>query len=320
MDASAAAVTVPNRRPRIRTEKVWAMVTLIPSIILLGVFVYYFIFWTGYVSFTKWHSFIQNMHLNGFQNYVDIFKSFRFQSDLRNMVYFTAFFMIGTLVLGLFLALLVDQHIKAEGFFRSVFLYPMAISAAATGVIWSWLLNPNTGLNLILHAFGLHNVPKWYLSTRILPHLHIASINGGIPLAMFAVLIASIWQWSGFAMALYLAGLRAIPEEIKESARIDGARSIRMFWSILLPQLRPITTTAVVMLMASSLKVFDLLYAMTGPGANFVTDLPALNMFDTTFKGNQFAQGAAIATVLLVLVLIFIVPYLIGTLRKEDSK
>lgn len=310
----------PGRRRRIRVEKVWAMTSLIPSIILLGVFVYYFIFWTGYVSFTKWNSFIQNMNLNGFKNYVLIFESFRFQSDLRNMVFFTVLFMLGCLVIGMGLAILVDQHIKAESFFRSVFLYPMAISAAATGVIWSWLLNPTTGINLILHAFGIHHLPQWYLSTRILPHLHIASINGGFPLALIAVLIASIWQWSGFAMALYLAGLRAIPEDIKEAARIDGAKPVRMFWSVILPQLRPITTTAVVMLLASSLKVFDLLYAMTGPGANFVTDLPALNMFDSTFQGNQFAQGAAIATVLLILVLVFVIPYLIGTIRNEVSK
>lgn len=310
----------PKRRLRFQAEKTWAITTLIPSIILLGVFVYYFIFWTGYVSFTKWNSFIQNMSLNGFRNYLAVFESFRFQSDLRNMVFFTVGFMLGCLILGMFLAILVDQQIKAEGLFRSVFLYPMAISAAATGVVWNWLLNPTTGLNLILQAFGIHHLPSWYLSTRILPHLNIATINGGFPLAMVAVLIASIWQWSGFAMALYLAGLRGIPDEIKEAARIDGVNSWRMFWFITLPQLRPITTTAVVMLMASSLKVFDLLYAMTGPGANFVTDLPALNMFDTTFQGNQFAQGAAIATILLILVLIFIIPYLVSTLRKEVSK
>lgn len=320
LGSNEIAANRPGRRIRFHVEKTWAVVTLLPSMLLLGVFVYYFIFWTGFVSFTKWNSFIQDMHLNGWHNYIAVFQSFRFQSDLRNMVFFTIGFMLGSLVLGMFLAILVDQNIKAEGLFRSVFLYPMAISAAATGVVWNWLLNPTTGLNLILHAFGIHHLPAWYLSTRILPQLHIASINGGLPLAMLAVLIASIWQWSGFAMALYLAGLRAIPEDIKEAARIDGVNSWRMFWFITLPQLRPITTTAIVMLMASSLKVFDLLYAMTGPGANFVTDLPALNMFDTTFSGNEFAQGAAIATILLILVLIFIIPYLTSTLRKEVSQ
>lgn len=308
-----------RHRRRLSPNKVWSLVTLTPSIILLAVFVYYFIFWTGYVSFSNWNSFIQNMSWNGFNNYIAVFQSFRFQSDLRNMVFFTVGYMVGCLVLGMLLALLIDQKIKGEGIFRSVFLYPMAISAAATGVIWNWILNPTTGLNLILKALGVHHLPQWYLSTAIVPNFNIGYIQGGLPLALVAVLIASLWQWTGFAMALYLAGLRAIPEEIKEAARIDGAGAFRTFWSVILPHLRPITTTAVVMLMAASLKVFDLIYAMTGPGSNFVTDLPALNMFDTTFQGNEFAQGAAIATVLLILVLIFIIPYLIYTIRREAA-
>lgn len=308
-----------RRRRKLSANKVWALVTLAPSIIVLAIFVYYFIFWTGYVSFSNWNSFIQNMSWNGFNNYIAVFQSFRFQSDLRNMVFFTVGYMLGCLVLGMLLAVLIDQKIKAEGIFRSVFLYPMAISAAATGVIWNWILNPTTGLNLILKALGVHHLPQWYLSNAIVPNFNIGFIQGGLPIALIAVLMASLWQWTGFAMALYLAGLRAIPEEIKEAARIDGAGALRTFWSIILPHLRPITTTAVVMLMAASLKVFDLIYAMTGPGSNFVTDLPALNMFDTTFQGNEFAQGAAIATVLLVLVLIFIIPYLIYTIRREAA-
>lgn len=295
----------------------WAIVTLIPSMILLAIFVYGFIVWTGVVSFSKWNSFIENLSSNGWKNYVAIFQSYRFQSDLRNMVFFTVGFIIGCLALGLGLAILVDQRIRAESLFRTVFLYPMAISAAATGVVWSWILNPTTGVNLILQAFGALHLPQWYLSSKIIPALPLGDINGGFPLAILAVLIASVWQWVGFAMALYLAGLRAIPEELKEAARIDGAGPFRTFWSVILPQLRPITTTAVVMLTASSLKVFDLIYAMTGPGLNFVTDLPSLNMFDTTFQANQFAQGAAIAMVLLVMVLVFIVPYVVRSVRKE---
>jgi glucose/mannose transport system permease protein len=295
----------------------WALVSLLPSILLLGFFIYGFIVWTGVVSFSQWNSFIENLAFNGFRNYVAIFSSYRFQSDLRNMVFFTVGFIVGCLALGMVLAILIDQHIKGESVFRTIFLYPMAMSAAATGVVWNWLLNPTAGFNLLLRALGIHHLPQWYLSGKILPHFSVASITGGLPLALIAVLIASTWQWSGFAMALYLAGLRAVPEELKEAARIDGASSFRLFWSVVLPQLRPITTTAVVMLTAASLKVFDLVYAMTGPGVNFVTDLPALNMFQTTFQGTEFAQGAAIATVLLILVLLFIVPYLIATVRKE---
>lgn len=312
---------VKPRRRRMSRDRLYAVLTLIPSIILVGVFVYAFIVWTGWVSFSKWNSFIQNMSWNGFRNYTAIFETFRFQSDLRNMLFFTVGFMLGCLILGMFLAILVDQKIRFEGVFRSIYLYPMAISAAATGIVWDWLLNPTTGINLILKHLGITHLPQWYLSPKILPEsFHVAQIQGGLPLALIAVLIASIWQWTGFTMALYLAGLRSVPEELKEAARIDGAGSVRTFFSVVLPHLRPITVTAIIMLMASSLKVFDLLYAMTGPGPNFITDLPALNMFNTTFQGDEYAQGAAIAMVLLILVMVFIVPYLVSTLKQEAKK
>lgn len=302
-------------------DRLYAVLTLIPSIVLVGVFVYAFIVWTGWVSFSKWNSFITNMSWNGFRNYTAIFETFRFQSDLRNMVFFTVGFMLGCLILGMFLAILVDQKIRFEGVFRSIYLYPMAISAAATGIVWDWLLNPTTGINLLLKHLGFTHLPDWYLSPKILPQsFHVAQIQGGLPLALIAVLIASVWQWTGFTMALYLAGLRSVPEELKEAARIDGAGSIRTFVSVVLPHLRPISVTAIIMLMASSLKVFDLLYAMTGPGPNFITDLPALNMFNTTFQGDEYAQGAAIAIVLLVLVMVFIVPYLVSTLKQEAKQ
>lgn len=311
----------PYKKKRWARETWYSLLTLTPTMIALGVFVYAFIFWTGWVSVSKWNSYIVNMSWNGLANFRAEFASYRFQSDLRNMVFFTIGFVLLCLVFGMLLAVLVDQHIKFEGLFRSIFLYPMAISAAATGVVWSWLLNPATGINLILKAFGMKHLPNWYLSPRFTPSgFHIFSINGGLPIAFLAVLLATVWEWCGFTMALYLAGLRGVSEEIKEAARIDGAGPVRLFFSVVLPQLRPITITAVVLLLASSLKVFDLLYAMTGPGPNFITDLPALNMFDTTFSGGAYAQGAAISMVLLILVLIFIVPYLISTLRRGEVK
>lgn len=296
-----------------------AVATLIPSLLLLGIFVYGFIAWTAYVSATNWNSFIPNFSFAGWQNYVAVFNTFRFQSDLRNIVVFTALFIMGCLVVGMALALLIDQRIRAEGLFRSIFIFPMAISFVVTGVIWSWILNPQTGVNLILKAFGFTHLPRWFLSTVVFPNITLGQIQIGVPLALLAVLIASIWQMSGFAMAVYLAGLRGISDEIKEAARIDGAGARKMFFAIILPQLRSTTTTIVIILAAASLKVFGLIYAMTGPGQEFVTDMPSLNMFQTTFQGDQFAQGAAIAMVLLLLMAIFIVPYLIATLRQGSS-
>ncbi len=306
-------------RRRFSWDTFSSVATLIPSLILLGVFVYGFIAWTVYVSLTKWNSFIPDFSFAGLLNYVAVFNTYRFQSDLRNIVVFTVLFIVLCLVVGLALAILVDQKIKAEGFFRSIFIFPMAISFVVTGVVWSWILNPNTGVNLILKAFGWKSLPSWFLSTTITPSIPIGQIQLGIPIALLAVLIAAVWQMSGFAMAVYLAGLRAIADDIKEAARIDGAGSWRIFFSIILPQLKATTTTIIIILTAASLKIFGLIYAMTGPGQAFVTDMPSLNMFQTTFQGDAFAQGAAIAVVLLLLIAVFIIPYLISTLRQGEN-
>ncbi len=168
-------------------------------------------------------------------------------------------------------------------------------------------------------AFGLKHLPQWFLSTRFLPAWHLGPIQIGIPVALLAVVIAAVWQMSGFAMAVYLAGLRAIPEELKEAARIDGAGPWRAFWSVIFPQLKGTTATIVIIQAAASMKVFGLIYAMTGPGQDFVTDMPSLNMFQTTFQGNEFAQGAAIAIILLLIMAAFTIPYLISMVRQRGD-
>lgn len=308
-----------KKRRRLSGDSVYPLLVLFPSVAALGVFVYGFIGWTAYISFTNWNSFIPNMTWAGFKNYLLVFQTFRFQSDLRNLLVFTSLFIIGSMTVGLFLAVLIDQKIRFEGLFRSIFIFPMAISFVATGVIWSWILNPQTGINLILRGLGISHPPNWFLSTRVEPHIQWGLIQFGIPLALIAVVIAAIWQMSGFAMAIYLAGLRAIPEEVKEAGRIDGAGAWRMFWSITLPQLKASTVTVIIILTAASLKIFGLIYAMTGPGQAFMTDMPSLNMFETTFQGNQFAEGAVIAIVLFLIMAAFVIPYLISTLRRGEE-
>ncbi len=309
------------RRRKFHWDKFSAIATLVPSLVALGVFVYGFIGWTIYVSLTHWNSLLPDFSFAGLMNYAAIFNTYRFQSDLRNIVVFTVLFIVLCLIVGMVLAILVDQKIKGESFFRSVFIFPMAVSFVVTGVIWSWILNPKTGLNLILQAFGWNknNLPQWFLSTVIAPSFNLGQIQVGIPLALLAVLFAAVWQMSGFAMAVYLAGLRAIPEDVKEAARIDGAGVWRIFFKIVLPQLKPTTTTIIIILTAASLKIFGLIYAMTGPGQEFTTDMPSLNMFQTTFQANAFAQGAAIAVVLLLIIAVFIIPYLISTLRQGED-
>lgn len=308
-----------SRKRRFSWDTFSSVATLVPTLIVLGVFVYGFIGWSVYVSLTNWNSFIPNYSFAGLQNYIDILQTYRFQSDLRNIVVFTVFFIAGCLIVGMCLAILLDQKVRGEGFFRSLFIFPMAISFVSTGVVWAWILNPHTGVNLILQALGMHNLPQWFLSTVVVPNIGAGQISIGIPLALLAVVIAAVWQMSGFAMAVYLSGLRGIAEEIKEAARIDGAGAWRLFFSVTLPQLRATTTTIIIILTAASLKIFGLIYAMTGSGQEFLTDMPSMNMFQTTFQANEFAQGAAIAIILLILIASFIIPYLISTLRRGDE-
>ena len=307
------------RKKKKNRELLLPILMLLPSIAAIAIFIYGFIAKTGYTSFTDWNTLVQSDNFIGFDNYRFLFSDFRFQSDLRNTLVFTILFIAVTMMIGLFLALLIDRKVRGESFFRNVFIFPMAVSFIVTGVIWQWLLNPTTGINLILRKLGFDSVPKWYTSTEIYLGLPIGQIKFGIPIAIIAVAIATIWQMSGFAMAMYLAGLRAVPDDLREAARVDGAEESQIFFKVILPQLTPITMSLVIILAHISLKIFDLVYAMTGPGAMFVTDVPGVYMFETTFRGNHYAQGAGIATVMLVFISLLIIPYLVSSLRKGDK-
>lgn len=290
---------------------------LLPSMVLIGIFVYGFIGRTGYVSMTDWNTLVRSDRFVGWDNYRFLFQDFRFQSDLRNTLFFTLLFIALTMFLGLTVARLVERKFPGEAFFRNVFIFPMALSFIVTGVVWQWILNPKTGINLLLERIGFDQTPDWFVSTRIIPAIPAGSIKFGLPLAVIAVVLAAVWQMAGFAMAMYLSGLRSISEDLREAARVDGATERQIFRLVILPQLKPITVSLVIVLAHVSLKIFDLIYAMTGPGAMFVTDVPGMYMFETTFRGNHYAQGAGIAMIMLVSIALFIVPYLFTQFRKE---
>jgi glucose/mannose transport system permease protein len=294
---------------QIKGDKWTPILFITPSIVAVGIFVYGFISWTSFISFTKWNNVIPDYTLVGFENYRKLFTNMRFQIDLHNTLVFTVIFVTSCLLIGLLLAVLVDQRIKGEGIFRNLFLLPMALSFIVSGVIWRWLFNPgsfqlgNIGVNQLFEKLGLNFlICGWYTDPKI---------------GIIAVAIAAIWQFSGYTMALYLAGLRGIPLELREAAAIDGANQWKTFYYITLPFLRPITFGAIIILGHISLKIFDLVMAMTGSGPAFSCDVPALFMYDTTFRGNHFAQGASIAIILLLLVSLLIIPYLVTTFSKE---
>lgn len=308
--------TKVKRNRKLTTDHIIALCFILPSIVLIAVFVYGFIGWTGYVSLSNWNTLVPDFSFAGLKNYAYLFQDYRFQADLRNTLVFTVLFIAVVVIAGQALAIFLDQKIRGESLFRNIFFFPMALSFVVTGVVWQWLLNPSTGVNLFLKKFGLDSM--WYTNTDILAGFKWGKIEFGIPVAIIAVVIAAVWQMTGFSLAMYLAGLRAIPEELKEAARIDGASEFKVYRKVIIPLLRPITVSVIIIMAHISLKIFDLIYAMTGPGANFVTDVPGVYMFETTFRGNYYANGAAIAIIMLLFVAIFIVPYLISS-RKGES-
>lgn len=294
---------------RLNWERVVSILLIAPAGIAIAIFVYGFIGWTAYASLIKWDKLLPDFTLVGLSNYQRLFANQRFQIDLRNTVVFTVLFLISCLIIGFLLALLLDQRIRGEGIFRSIYLFPMSISFIVTGVVWRWLLNPgspelgSTGVNLLFDMIGLGFLKTgWYTDPKI---------------GIMAVAIAATWQMSGYTMAMYLAGLRAIPDELREAARVDGASEFQIVRHIFLPLLQPVTLSAVIVLGHISLKIYDLIVAMTGPGIGFATDVPAYFMWDTTFRGNHFSRGAAIAIVLLIMVAVLIVPYLVYSTRTE---
>jgi len=226
--------------------------------------------------------------------------------DLINNLTFTPFFVLGSMILGFFLASLLDKGVKFESFFRTVFLLPMAISLVVSGTIWVWLYDPTNGaVDALLKLIGLPAI-NWL---------------GNMSFALPAIIIATIWQYTGFTTSIYLAGLRGIPKEIIEAAKLDGAHGFRLYWNIIIPMVQSSTVTAFVLMIQLSLQMFDIIWVMTSGGPAFATDMPAVYMFIAAFKQNFVAQGAAIAVIIFLLTLVVVIPYLltVGKITEEES-
>ena len=289
-------------------ETLLSFALLFPSMVAVAIFVYGFIAWSVRVSLSKWKGLNPDYTFVGLQQYTNlIFHDQRFLIDVRNTAVFTVGFILGCLLLGLGLAILLDQKLKGESLFRSIFLFPMSISFIASGVVWAWLMNPatgsrTTGLNLLFQNLGLDFlISRWHATPP--------------PWGMAYTVIPAVWQLSGFAMALYLGGIRSISEEIREAARVDGATEFEIYRYVILPMLRPVTLSAVIILGHMSLKIFDLIVALGRKDQRL--DVPGIYMWTTTFDGTNYAQGAAIGILMLISVAILVVPYLITSMRAE---
>lgn len=370
---------MPNR------DRIKALLTLLPSIFLIGLFVYGFIGNTFWLSLTDWGgvaALAENPVRNfaGLTNYKDLFTGFLgggFRQDLVNAVYYSVMLLAGAIGTGLFIAILLDNKPRGEGVFRTVFLYPMSLSFIVTGTIWRWMLAPQGGVNILPTYMGLEPLQfKWLSSTGailefnwqnllqiglyltalaliliglmglkqnpakslkrylvpgtaiglfawlagdLLPKALFMEEIHGFNLATLGIIMATIWQYSGYTMALYLAGFTGISQDLRDAAMLDGASTAQYYRYIALPMLKPITISAVIILSHISLKMFDLIFAMTGPD-NAETGHPALNMYLTTFRANDFARGAAIAIILFLIAATFIIPYLISSYRQRRTR
>ncbi len=292
-----------------RDETALSIAMLLPSMVAVGIFVYGFIAWSVRVSLSKWKGLLPDYTWIGLQQYTYLFHDTRFLIDVRNTAVFTVGFIAGCLILGLGLAILLDQKLKGEALFRGIFLFPMSISFIASGVVWGWLMNPATGnritgINLIFQSLGLNSlISLWHSSPQ--------------PWGMVYTVIPAVWQLSGFTMALYLGGIRSISDDLREAARVDGASEFEIYRYIILPMLQPVTLSAVIILGHMSLKIFDLIVALGHKDLRL--DVPGIYMWTTTFDGTNYAQGAAIGVLMLVSVAILVVPYLIQNMRTETE-
>lgn len=274
---------------------------LSPSALLVLVCVYGYIMFTIYLSFTA-STMMPSYEWSGSANYSRLMGLENWTVSLSNLWVFASLYIGIAMALGLTLAILIDQKVRAESAFRSVFLYPMALSFIVTGTAWKWLLDPGVGLEHTLHSLGWSNFAFGWIKDS--------------EMAIYCVVIAAVWQTAGFVMAMFLAGLRGVDSEQINAARLDGAKTWQIYWHIIIPQLGPVFVSAFVILAHMAIKSYDLVIALTNGGPGRSTWLPSVFMYQYTFTRNEMAVGAASSVLMLLAIGVVVVPYLFGEMRK----
>ena len=276
---------------------------LAPSFIAVLVFVYGFIGWTAWVSLTR-SKLLPKYELKGFVQYDKLFASPRWDTAFGNLFTFGILFIVIAMVLGLVLAIMLDQKIRVEGAIRTIYLYPMALSMIVTGTAWKWILNPGLGIEATVRGWGFENFSfDWVVNPDF---------------AIYTIVIAAVWQSSGFVMALFLAGLRSVDEEIIKAAQVDGIPTWRIYSAIIIPSMAPIFLSAFIVLAHLAIKSFDLVIALTGGGPGYSTDLPATYMYAMAFSRGDIGQAASSAMIMMAVVFTIVVPYLYSELRAKN--
>jgi len=289
---------------RTRLQDLIPKLVLSPSLAAILVFVYGFILFTVYLSFTD-SKMLPSYGLVGWQNYQKLFALSNWWTAVSNLAIFASLYIVICTAVGLLLAIFLDQKIRGEGVLRPIYLYPMALSFIVTGTAWKWFLDPGIGLEHTMHLWGWQSFSfTWIKDSKM---------------AIYCVVIAAVWQTSGFVMAMFLAGLRGIDNEILKAAQIDGASNWQLYRRIVIPLLRPAFLSAFVILSHLAIKSYDLVIALTGGGPGRATELPATFMYSYTFTRNSMGIGAASAVIMLMTIAAIMIPYLYAELKERPQ-
>jgi glucose/mannose transport system permease protein len=288
---------------RTRLQEWIPKLVLSPSLAAMLVFVYGFIAFTIYLSFTD-SKMLPSYDLVGFENYAKLWNLSAWWVAVVNLMIFATLYITICTAIGLTLAILLDQKIRGEGVLRPIYLYPMALSFIVTGTAWKWIMDPAIGIENSMHLWGWTSFQFNWIKDR--------------DMAIYTVVIAAVWQTSGFVMAMFLAGLRGIDNEILRAAQIDGASNFSLYRRIVIPLLRPAFLSAFVILAHLAVKSYDLIIALTGGGPGRATELPATFMYSYTFTRNSMGIGAASAVIMLMTIAAIMTPYLYAELKEKS--
>jgi len=279
-------------------------IVISPSFAVILWFVYGFVLWTFYISLTK-SKMLPRYEFWGFEQHFRLWSNPRWFNAVENLLIFTVLFVAICLLIGIILSILLDQKIRAEGFLRTVYLYPMALSFIVTGTAWKWMLNPSMGIEKLFTDWGFTDFTFDWLVNR--------------DMSIYTIVIAAVWQSSGFIMALFLAGLRSVDDEIVKAAKIDGASLYSIYITIILPMMRPVFMSSIVILLHISIKSYDLVIALTAGGPGISSDMPAVFMTQMAFHRSEIGLASASAVMMFLTVLAIVVPYLYSELRRQDA-
>lgn len=287
-----------------RKERIITALIILPALVSTFFFFYGFSGWNFFISLTDWEGFVPSYDLVGFKNYSALFHDSLFWTSLKNNLLLILIFVPGVIFVGLILAILLDQKVRGEGVFRTIYLLPFALSFVVTAALWAWMYSPRVGtINVLLEKLGLGFLKSGWITD---PNV-----------VMYCIIGALIWQFAGYSTVIFLAGIRSIPGSQIAAAKVDGASTLTLYRRIVIPQLKAPFTTAFIIFMCFALKAFDFIWVLNRGGPGYSSHILGVSMYKETFAFDKFAYGAAYAMIILVISLIIVVPFLCRTYRRE---